>query len=169
MNDIERPTAGELAEAVAELANEVDLTRGLNVYVELPGDIAEVLLAALRCAAEDAEKMQEMRRWVDDLQSGMYVNCVYCGHRYGPGDTTPVSMADALKAHIEECPDHPMSALREKMQEMREALETLAAREVVFDGSDPFEMDCYTPEDARRQGAEDAETLLARTLLGGTR
>jgi len=111
MNDIERPTAGELAEAVAELANEVDLTRGLNVYVELPGDIAEVLLAALRCAAEDAEKMQEMR----------------------------------------------------------EALETLAAREVVFDGSDPFEMDCYTPEDARRQGAEDAETLLARTLLGGTR
>ena len=53
----------------------------------------------------------EARRWVSDLQSGMYVNCVYCGHRYGPKETTPVSMADALKAHVSTCPKHPMSAL----------------------------------------------------------
>ena len=51
------------------------------------------------------------RQWVADLQSGMFVNCVYCGHRYGPGETTPVAMADALKAHIVACPEHPMSAL----------------------------------------------------------
>ena len=57
----------------------------------------------------------------------------------------------------------------EKVQEMRAKLEKLAAREVVFDGSDPYELDGWTPEDARRQGAEDAETLLARALLGGTR
>ena len=62
-------------------------------------------------AKRDAE-IERLRRWVDDLQSGMYVNCVYCGHRYGPGDTTPVSMADALKAHVERCPRHPMAELR---------------------------------------------------------
>ena len=58
------------------------------------------------------QKIARLTQWVYDLQSGMYVNCVYCGHRYGPGETTPVSMADALKAHIEQCQEHPMSALR---------------------------------------------------------
>lgn len=53
-----------------------------------------------------------LKQWVADLQSKMYVNCVYCGHRYGPESTTPVSMADALKAHIEQCPEHPMSKLK---------------------------------------------------------
>jgi hypothetical protein len=56
--------------------------------------------------------IERLNRWVADLQSDMYVNCVYCGHRYGPGETTPVSMADALKEHIEQCPQHPMSALK---------------------------------------------------------
>lgn len=62
-------------------------------------------------AAKDAE-IERLTRWIDDLQSGMYVNCVYCGHRYGPGETTPVSMAEALKSHIEICPEHPMSRLK---------------------------------------------------------
>jgi hypothetical protein len=74
----------------------------------LPGDI-DYLLA--RC--------DMLLRWVDDLQSGMYVNCVYCGHRYGPGETTPVSMADALKAHVEQCPEHPMSELKAKNDQLR--------------------------------------------------
>src|SRR6202035_247283 len=67
---------------------------------------------------ENEALVAENRRllaWVADLQSGMYVNCVYCGHRYGPSETTPVSMADALKAHIEVCPEHPMSVLREAL------------------------------------------------------
>lgn len=63
-------------------------------------------------AKEAADEIERLKAWVADLQSGMYVNCVYCGHRYGPGETTPVSMADALKAHIETCPEHPMSAMR---------------------------------------------------------
>lgn len=53
-----------------------------------------------------------LRRWVADLQSGMFVNCVYCGHRYGPDPGTQVAMADVLKAHISECQEHPMSKLR---------------------------------------------------------
>ena len=66
-----------------------------------------------------AEKLKgrddEARRlysWIDDLQSGMYVNCVYCGHRYGPSDEVPASMADVLTQHVESCPKHPMSTLK---------------------------------------------------------
>lgn len=61
----------------------------------------------------------ELKQWVDDLQSGMYVNCVYCGHRYGPGETTPVSMADALKAHVEQCPEHPASKLKAELARLQ--------------------------------------------------
>ena len=56
----------------------------------------------------------------------MYVNCVYCGHQYGPGETTPVSMADALKVHVEQCPKHPMSALRAALTERTEERDRLA-------------------------------------------
>ena len=34
----------------------------------------------------------------------MYVNCVYCGHRYESGGNM-----DALNDHIRVCPDHPLS------------------------------------------------------------
>lgn len=53
-----------------------------------------------------------LEQWKDDLQAGMYINCVYCGHRYGPDDEVPATMADALKEHVEQCPEHPMSALK---------------------------------------------------------
>jgi DNA-directed RNA polymerase subunit RPC12/RpoP len=52
---------------------------------------------------------ESLRQWVDDLQSGMYINCVYCGYRYGPKENTPVTMADILKEHMEKCPEHPLS------------------------------------------------------------
>lgn len=52
-----------------------------------------------------------LNKWIADLQSGMYVNCVYCGHRYGRNGEVPESMADVLKRHIAACPEHPMSAL----------------------------------------------------------
>jgi hypothetical protein len=62
-------------------------------------------LAALR------EENARLKQWISDCQAGMYINCVYCGHRYGPDPGTPVAMADILKAHIAECPAHPMSDL----------------------------------------------------------
>lgn len=61
---------------------------------------------------EMALEILSLRKWVADLQSGMYINCVYCGHRYGPADKVPSTMADALKAHVEQCPQHPMSELK---------------------------------------------------------
>jgi len=64
------------------------------------------------------EENERLKIWVADLQSGMYINCVYCGHRYGPEDEVPASMADVLKQHIEECPEHPMSKLKAKVDRL---------------------------------------------------
>jgi len=72
----------------------------------------------LECKA--AQEIKRLRQWVNDLQSGMYINCVYCGHRYGPKDEVPVSMADVLKQHIEVCPEHPMSKLKEENIALRQ-------------------------------------------------
>lgn len=76
-----------------------------------------------KVSALEAER-DRLRRHIDDLQSGMWVNCVYCGHRYGPGESTPVFMADALKTHVERCPQHPMAALRERTTKVEAELET---------------------------------------------
>jgi DNA-directed RNA polymerase subunit RPC12/RpoP len=69
----------------------------------------------MKCECQECqEEIRRLRRWIDDLQSGMYINCVYCGHRYGPNDEVPASMADVLKEHVEQCPEHPMSKLKEE-------------------------------------------------------
>lgn len=62
---------------------------------------------------------QQLQQWVNDLQSGMYINCVYCGHRYGNRGVVPESMADILKQHIETCPKHPMSQLKAENADLR--------------------------------------------------
>lgn len=80
------------------------------------GDGAEAAKTeAIKVLLPENERLEQ---WVKDLQSGMYVNCVYCGHRYGPDDKVPTSMADALKEHIEQCPKHPMSALKKEVERL---------------------------------------------------
>lgn len=69
-----------------------------------------------------ASEIERLYTWIGDLQSEMYVNCVYCGLRYGPRDETPVAMADVLKSHIEICPHHPMSKLKAENQMLKEQL-----------------------------------------------
>jgi len=67
----------------------------------------------LQAKLDKAEaEVERLKKWVNDLHSGMYINCVYCGHQYGPKDKVPSSMADVLKKHVEKCPKHPMSSLR---------------------------------------------------------
>lgn len=64
----------------------------------------------------------KLQLWVADLQAGIYVNCVYCGHRYGPNAFVSSimdprskdkigkkTMAELLKEHIKVCPKHPLS------------------------------------------------------------
>lgn len=69
-----------------------------------------------------------LRDWVNDLQAGMFINCVYCGHRYGPNDEVPAAMADVLKEHIAKCPQHPMSKLESAVAALRARLERIERR-----------------------------------------
>ena len=72
------------------------------------------------------DDIDRLREWVDDLHSGMYINCVYCGHRYGPDDGNHlVTMQNALREHVEQCPEHPMSQLKADNARLREDLEYL--------------------------------------------
>lgn len=73
-----------------------------------------------------AQEIAVLRQWVNDLQSGMYINCAYCGHRYGPKfasqemrDRTEPIVSAALTKHIEQCPKHPMSALKAENAELK--------------------------------------------------
>lgn len=67
---------------------------------------------------------QRLQNWVSDCQSGMYINCVYCGHRYGPREDTPVAMADVLREHIEQCPQHPLSAAKAKIESLQAIIDS---------------------------------------------
>jgi polyhydroxyalkanoate synthesis regulator phasin len=110
--------------------------------------------------------VERLTSWVADLQSGMYVNCVYCGHRYGPGETTPVSMADALKAHIETCPQHPMSALRAENLALHEQVAALESREVCTVAHEDVWTCGYCQRDRLRSALERATELIDHMLEG---
>ena len=75
--------------------------------------------AALAQATTEIERLQN---WVNDLQAGMYINCVYCGHRYGPDDEVPATMADVLKEHISKCPEHPMSKQTQRIEQLEKVV-----------------------------------------------
>jgi hypothetical protein len=60
--------------------------------------------------------------WVKHLQKGTTVNCVYCGHTYGPDPGTPVSMADILKEHIQQCPKHPLAEAHQEIERLKQLI-----------------------------------------------
>lgn len=87
------------------------------------------LAKAIQVAFEQAvaQETERLQRWVDDLQSGLWINCVYCGHRYGPGDTTAPTMREALYRHVAACEKHPLAQERKKSQELLETVTRLRA------------------------------------------
>jgi len=99
-------------------------------------NVQNVLTAALpdrTMAYEDQIKELEKRckrfgQWVVDLQSGMYINCVYCGHRYGPKESTPIAMSEVLYEHIKICPEHPLSAALEKIEAVKKERQSVEDR-----------------------------------------
>jgi hypothetical protein len=109
---LSRPGWDDMLRRLAEKLNGLEMFDGLK------------LTSADRVASERAPLFVErdaeiarLRAWIADIQSGMYINCVYCGHRYGPDPGTPVAMADVLKAHIEVCPEHPASKLKAALEQ----------------------------------------------------
>ena len=93
------------------------------------GNQGMIMLSALRSLVQENEDQKDpkieneslwdenekLRAWIDDLQSGMYINCVYCGHRYGPEKKVAPTMQQALYDHIKVCPKHPCSLLKKAL------------------------------------------------------
>jgi DNA-directed RNA polymerase subunit RPC12/RpoP len=78
------------------------------------------------------EENKKLESWIDELQSGMWINCVYCGHRYGPnaGPNTKdfnLTMRKALEQHISECPKHPLSAAKQQIADHEQRIKELEA------------------------------------------
>src|SRR5258708_36396661 len=67
-------------------------------------------------------EVARLKQWVGDLQRGRSVNCVYCGYDFRPSETTPVSMAEALREHNEQGPQQPQEASKTKNIAMCEYL-----------------------------------------------
>lgn len=122
--NIDEPYAGEVADLIEYHE------RAKGTYDHL-GTLREYMGIAGEYQDPDSlnAELERYKGWVQDLQAGMYVNCVYCGHRYGPSDNVPVSMADALKQHIEQCPEHPMSKLRAQFETERQRVRDLENKE----------------------------------------
>ena len=99
------------------------------------GDLSDIADDALDSLASAAQEIERLKAWVNDLQAGMYINCVYCGHRYGPDTEVPESMAEVLKEHIEQCPEHPMSKIKKHCEGLegvvKEVIEATEGGEVL--------------------------------------
>ena len=83
-------------------------------------------------------EIARLTAWVNDLQCGLFINCVYCGHRYGPRVTTPATipeaptMAEALTAHIAQCPKHPLASARAEICALQDALHELTLERLSY-------------------------------------
>lgn len=64
------------------------------------------------------KEIKRLEKWVADLQSDKYINCVYCGHRYGPIEETEQTQQEILYAHIQQCPEHPLSKAQKRIDEL---------------------------------------------------
>ena len=135
MNDTAEQAAekAKLSRLQQDSANLLD---GLRKYVTLAAN-AELERDRLR------RENDELKQWVNDLQSGMYINCVYCGHRYGPEDEVAATMQEALYEHIAQCPKHPLSQAKRENAELREQLAKCGLIGWFDPGSKRF---CYTDE-----------------------
>jgi len=74
------------------------------------------------------KEIARLEQWIDDLQSGLYINCVYCGYNFGREDSVDESMRTSLQKHMETCPKHPMSILKlrnEKLEGFKTEIDEL--------------------------------------------
>ena len=113
--------------------------------------------------------VERHQRWVNDLQAGTYITCVYCGHNYGPDDEVPTCMADVLKEHIAQCPQHPMSALKAEVERLKKQLcpPVRHARRIEFWAvPERPHVVCMSDEDFMAWGRERAQLERLKARLG---
>jgi hypothetical protein len=90
-----------------------------------------------------AREIRKKNKWIADMQSGLYINCVYCGHRYPPG--TPAVRDKALYEHIKKCPQHPLKKAHDLIRSMMTTLDTIMEDEGA---------DMYNIKDLLKKGKE---------------
>lgn len=95
-------------------------------YKEVDRQIGEAVFRMAEKWSNRHGELARYKQWVADLHSGMYINCVYCGHRYGPHAEVLATMAETLKHHVEECPEHPLSKTRKLFFEFLDEVEDKA-------------------------------------------
>jgi len=73
--------------------------------------------------------LDKLEQWIDDLSSHMYINCVYCGHRFCKQSESGqhpvkklVEYIEKLIEHMEHCSKHPMSKLIVENKRLRAEL-----------------------------------------------
>lgn len=76
------------------------------------------------CVDVVQRNIDKLQQWIDDLQSGMYINCSYCGFRFGPAeeDQVPETMREHLKKHMIQCEEHPMHGALEIVRSIAQDL-----------------------------------------------
>ena len=72
------------------------------------------------------KEIESLQQWIRDVQGKTFVNCIYCGHRYGAASITPVALADIMKQHVAQCPKHPLSVTKKSLEEAATLLETVS-------------------------------------------
>ena len=82
-------------------------------YAHYTPDLGSELEWAFNKINFQEKEIKRLMKWIADLLSNRYVNCVYCGHRYGKTEDTLSSMSEVLYEHIKECEYHPLAEARE--------------------------------------------------------
>jgi len=103
-----------------------------EVCIGMPSYYADNIVQAHNLTVRDLQdEIKRLTEWIGDLQSGLYVNCIYCGHRYPPG--TPDVRDQALYNHIKDCLYHPLSKALDQIVELKKTRAALAELMIVAD------------------------------------
>ena len=70
------------------------------------------------------EEIKELNNWINDLQAGMYVNCVYCGYRFSNPEVFP-TIQEVLHEHMENCSKHPLFKANQELKRLNSIIKTL--------------------------------------------
>lgn len=81
LDDVLIPRLSELVKAITQGREAILREFSMRVPAELDRDADLVLSEAKNTLIAARDEVSRLTKWVSDLQSGMYVNCVYCGHR----------------------------------------------------------------------------------------